>query len=127
MQGTGKSTDGRYIALASKATWHQNARGAPDHVMSQEKTSFKYVEGVKGKYGLVTENHSIAVDPAVIPPHSKVEIDGLGVRFADDKGGGIAGFHIDNFLGAGEKVVKEWLHGKINGRKVKVKYLGGNS
>lgn len=128
MQGTGKSADGRYIALDGKSTkWHLNSRGAPDHVMSQDATSFRYVDSVEGKYGPVTENHSIAVDPTVIHPHAVVEIDGVGRRFADDRGGGIKGYHIDNFLGAGDLVVKEWMSGNINGKKCKVKYIGGKS
>ena len=128
MQGTGKDTDGRYIALAQMTGgWHRNSRGAPDRVMSPNGTSFKYVQGVIGKYGLVTENRSIAVDAHVIPPHAKVNIDGVGDRSADDKGSAIRDYHIDNFLGAGAAVVKTWMRGGVNGTKRRVKYLGGGS
>ncbi|MGK5024734.1 3D domain-containing protein [Janthinobacterium sp. RB2R34] len=107
MQGTGKDTDGRYIALTQLiGGWHRNARGAPDRVASQTGTSFRYVQSVEGKYGTVRENHSMAVDISVIPAHAKVDIDGVGTRYADDKGSAIRAYHIDNFLGAGAAVVK---------------------
>ncbi|SEN09616.1 3D (Asp-Asp-Asp) domain-containing protein [Duganella sp. CF517] len=126
MQGTGKDTEGHYIGLTQMSGgWHRNSRGAPDRVMSQTGTSFRYVDGVVGKYGLVTENHSIAVDPSIIPPHAKVDIEGVGPRFADDKGSAIRTYHIDNFIGAGESVVRTWMRGGVNGTKRRVKYLGG--
>jgi len=124
MQGTGVDTNGRYIALLSmKGNWFLNSRGAPDHV-SSKSTTFSYVTAQKGRFGLVKENHSIAVDPHVIPPRAKVEIEGLGVRFADDKGSKILSYHIDNFLGVGNAVVTAWLRGGINGTRRRVKYLG---
>lgn len=125
MQGTGMAADGKYIALNKMPNgWTRNSRGAPDQVASRNTTSFKYANGVNGKFGLVTENHSIAIDPTIIPPGARVEIDGVGERSADDTGGGIDFYHIDNFLGAGKAVVKAWLRGKVNGTQRKVKYLG---
>jgi 3D (Asp-Asp-Asp) domain-containing protein len=43
---------------------------------------------------------TIAVDPSVIPRGSKVAIDLLGGRIAQDGGGWINGYHIDNYMGA---------------------------
>lgn len=87
------------------------------HFTSRETTSFKYRDGVIGRYGLVTANNSIAVDPKIIPPNAKVEIDGVGKRSAHDTGDSIKFYHVDNFLGAGKDVVKGWFRGGINGRK----------
>ena len=128
MQGTGKDTNDRYITLTQMTGgWHRNSRGAPDRVMTQNGASFRYVEGVVGKYGLVKEDHSIAVDANIIPPHAKVNIEGVGDRSADDKGSAIREYHIDNFLGAGAAVVTAWMRGGVNGTKRRVKYLGGDS
>ncbi|WP_199538636.1 3D domain-containing protein [Duganella sp. BJB475] len=124
MQGTGMDLSGQYIALLHMTgKWINNSRGNPDHVLPQN-TAFQYVPAVKGKFGLVKENHSIAVDPHVIPGDAKVEIEGVGLRFADDKGSAIKNYHIDNFLGAGNAVVKAWLHGGVNGTQRRVKFLG---
>lgn len=125
MQGTGKDTEGRYIALAQLVGgWHRNSRGAPERVASQAGTSFRYVQSVEGKYGPVRENHSMAVDISVIPARAKVDIDGVGTRYADDKGSAIRTYHIDNFLGAGAAVVKAWMIGGVNGTRRQVKYFG---
>lgn len=125
MQGTGMATDGKYVALNKMlGGWTRNSRGAPDQVASRNTTTFKYVTGVNGKFGLVKENRSIAIDPTIIPARSRVEIDGVGERSADDTGGGINSYHIDNFLGAGKAVVKAWLRGGVNGTQRKVKFLG---
>lgn len=125
MQGTGESTDGRYIKLKTEhVAWHRNRAGHPDYLQDSGSASFVYSSEVRGAYGPVTKNHSIAVDPRVIPEHARVEIEGVGTRFADDNGHGIKDYHIDNFLGAGENVVKAWLRGGINGTKRNVKYIG---
>ncbi|WP_175023159.1 3D domain-containing protein [Rugamonas rivuli] len=124
MQGTGMDTNGKYISLLHmRGHWIANSRGAPDHVLSQD-TAFQYVSAVKGKFGLVKENHSIAVDPHVIPPRAQVDIDGVGLRFADDKGSKIVSYHIDNFLGSGKAVVQVWLSEGVNGTHRRVKFLG---
>jgi 3D (Asp-Asp-Asp) domain-containing protein len=39
------------------------------------------------------------VDPKVIPLGSKIYIEGLGERIAEDVGGGVKGHHIDVYLG----------------------------
>ena len=42
---------------------------------------------------------TVAVDPKVIPLGSKIYIEGLGERIAEDVGGGVKGHHIDVYLG----------------------------
>lgn len=41
---------------------------------------------------------TIAVDPTVIPLGSRVYIEGIGERIAEDVGGGVRGQHIDLYL-----------------------------
>ena len=42
---------------------------------------------------------TVAVDPKVIPLGSRIFIEGLGERIAEDVGGGVKGNHIDVYLG----------------------------
>lgn len=82
-----------------------------------------YMDSVPRAFGPVTANHSIAVDRNVIPPRAHVSIDGVGERYADDRGSAIVGRHIDNFLGSGAGVVQAWLHAGVNGTQRRVKYI----
>lgn len=43
---------------------------------------------------------TVAVDPSVIPLGSRIYIEGLGERVAEDVGGGVKGNHIDVYLGS---------------------------
>jgi len=47
-----------------------------------------------------TVGTSIAVDPTVIPRRSSVNVDILGQRIAEDTGGRIKGYHIDDYMGS---------------------------
>lgn len=127
MQGTGRTTEGKYIRLNNKpGGWQKNKKGSPERLANPSAAEFAYASGIHGSYDDLKENYSIAVDKVVIPKKAKVEIEGLGERVADDSGGAIDLYHIDNFLGSGKAVVKAWLKGGINGTKRRVKYLGAN-
>lgn len=127
MQGTGKTTEGKYVRLKNKpGGWESNQKGSPVRLANPSAAEFAYATGIHGKYDDLKENYSIAVDKDVIPKKAKVTIDGLGERVADDSGGAIDLYHIDNFLGTGRAVVKAWLKGGVNGTKRRVKYLGDN-
>ena len=54
------------------------------------------------------------MDPKVIPYGSKVYIEGIGTRIAEDCGGGIKGKMIDIFMSSNAECIK---HGR---RKLKV-------
>ncbi len=126
MQGTGKALNGRYVRFVHMTTtWHLNPHTHHrDHIEDPAQVTFAYTNSVQGSFGPVTENHSIAVDRNVIPPHAHVNIEGVGDRYADDRGSAINGYHIDNFLGAGADVVTAWVHGAINGTQQRVKFIG---
>lgn len=125
MQGTGKTTQGRYVRLKNKpGGWQTNAKGTPQRLANPSAAEFSYAHGIHGKYDDLKEVYSIAVDKNIIPKKARVEIEGLGERVADDSGGAIDLYHIDSFLGSGKAVVKAWLKGGINGTERKVKYLG---
>ncbi len=56
--------------------------------------------GTKAKAG-----RTIAVDPSVIPIGSKVHIDGIGYRIAEDVGGAIKGNKIDVFFNSHQEAL----------------------
>lgn len=68
----------------------------------------EYADGftATGKEALV-ENRIVAVDPGVIPLHSKICIEGLGIYNAEDVGGMIKGNHIDILMESHDKAL-EW-------------------
>lgn len=125
MQGTGRTTEGKYVRLQNKpGGWLQNKKGNPERLANPSAAQFAYATGVHGAYDDLEEGRSIAVDKSIIPKKAKVVIDGLGQRVADDSGGAIRLYHIDNFLGSGRAVVTAWLKGGINGTERRVKFLG---
>ena len=126
MQGTGIATNGKYIRIVNKPGWKNNSKGNPERLEKPDSAIFAYASGFHGKFADITEGHSIAVDIKIIPKRSTVEIDGVGLRVADDTGGGIKIYHIDNFLGPGKAVVKAWLKGGVNGTNRHVKFLGAD-
>jgi 3D (Asp-Asp-Asp) domain-containing protein len=126
MQGTGMALNGQYVRPTRVgSTWATNTRGNPTRMANPGGVTFAYTGTVQGAFGVVTAGHSMAVDPAVIPPHGKVEIDSVGTRYADDRGSRIQGYHIDNFLGAGVAVVQTWQASGFNSSQRKVKFIGG--
>ncbi|MGF6597627.1 3D (Asp-Asp-Asp) domain-containing protein [Paraburkholderia sp. GAS448] len=128
MQGTGKASNGRYIRPTQvNSGWHRNNRGNRDYLDNPDGVAFSYTDSVQGAYGLVTENHSIAVDPNVIPKRAQVNIEMVGRRFVDDTGSAIIGHHIDNFVGAGAAIQATWESGPVNNTQRKVKYIGFGS
>lgn len=54
--------------------------------------------GITATGRIAQPQHTIAVDPALIPLGSIVYIDGIGYRVAEDVGGAIKGRHIDVFF-----------------------------
>src|SRR5262249_14731868 len=48
---------------------------------------------------LARAGRTVAVDPKVIPLGSRIFIEGLGERIAEDVGGAVRGKHIDVYLG----------------------------
>ncbi|WP_206600366.1 3D domain-containing protein [Chromobacterium sphagni] len=93
MQGTGRTLDGKYI--------HYDARGKCFNLDTCARTS----NGSCAQPGV-----TIAVDPAIIPRTKKgatVNVNILGQRVAQDGGGWINGFHIDDFMGVGVKACQK--------------------
>lgn len=128
MQGTGKASNGRYIRPTQvNSGWHRNNHGNRDYLDNPDGVAFTYTDSVQGAYGPVTENHSIAVDPNVIPKRAQVSIEAVGNRFADDTGSAIIGHHIDNFVGAGATIRETWESGPVDNTQRKVKYIGFRS
>lgn len=125
MQGTGKAINGQYVRPIKVASnWVKNKAGNPVRIANSSAVSFSYTSTVQGAFGAVSADHSIAVDPHIIPPRAQVEIDSIGLRHADDRGSQIVEYHIDNFLGSGEAVVRAWGRSGVNKTQRRVKFKG---
>jgi len=131
MQGTGETLDDQYVRFdGGGGGWHDNAAGHPDELNHPETAQLSNTDGAHGSYANVVEGRSIAIDPHVVPPRSRVSItssDGsraLGERHADDTGGGIRGYHIDHFSGAGSAATARWTAQGGDMTNAKVKFLG---
>ena len=55
-------------------------------------------------------NHTIAVDPKIIPLGSRVLINGIEY-VAEDVGGGVNGNHIDIFVGSYSETYSDFCNG----------------
>lgn len=65
---------------------------------STGKTPSHPAYGITSSGAKVKENHTIAVDPDVIPMGSLVYIEGVGIRKAEDTGSAIKGARIDVYI-----------------------------
>lgn len=91
LNGSGRTTDGRFIHWKGKGKygWEPCAKTYTNTCAERGRT--------------------VAVDPAVIPLSSHIEIDTRGARHAEDTGGGIGLYHIDDFWGEDyDGCVHEW-------------------
>ena len=68
------------------------------------------------------ENHTIAVDPSVIPLGTYVYIEGIGIRKAEDTGSAIKGRKIDVYIPELEEALEFGVK-----KNVKVYVLGTSS
>lgn len=130
MQGTGKATNGQFVRLATSNVKWARVHGNRHHVDNPKEIRFSYATGVHGKYRQLTDGKSIAVDPHIIPPKSRVTItseDGardLGQNSADDVGSAIKGHHVDYFVGTGKQPLTLWRTNGGNLNRARIKLLG---
>lgn len=131
MQGTGQTLDNQFVRFdGGGGGWHHNAGGHPDELNHPDTAHLHSTDAAHGAFADVQQDHSIAIDPRVIPGRSRVYIasgDGsrvIGERHADDTGGGIHGFHIDHFSGAGNAATTRWEAAGGDMHNAKVKFLG---
>ena len=54
--------------------------------------------------------YTVAVDPDYIPLGSRIFIEGLGWRYAEDTGGSVTGYEIDVFVESHEKALQLGRH-----------------
>ncbi len=106
MQGSGRTSDGRYIQI----DW---LLGDPQGV----NTCFREVDFPTTASGDPLEPMvTIAADPNIIPLGSDVFIEGIGTRTAQDTGGAITGYCIDVYVGIGQAAMDDWeniLHSTV--------------
>ena len=70
-------------------------------------------DGITASGKAATENHTLAC-PKQYPFGTKIEIEGVGVRTCEDRGGAIKGEHFDLYFGGEEKLqeAKQWGNNK---------------
>lgn len=127
MEGSGRGSDDKYIALSSKKKLHWD--GPPKTwIINREDAKFEYTSTALGNSSNPLEPYvSIAVDPNILPLTHRVDILGpraLGVRRADDVGDDIKGHHFDHYVGVGNAAVQRWKSQGGGIDAAKVKYLG---
>lgn len=70
--------------------------------------------GITSSGARVQENHTIAVDPQLIPMGSLVYIEGIGIRRAEDTGSAIKGNRIDVYIPDLQEALKFGVKKDIN-------------
>lgn len=78
------------------------------------------LDGITASGNIVKENCTIASDWDVLPPGTKVFIEGIGIRTVEDKGGAVKGNHIDVYLNKSDDEIK-----KLGVKTAKVYLIGG--
>ncbi len=112
MQGSGQDLNGNIITI----DWAASGRPLnPNNVCFRMDTCARTASGACAQAGT-----TIAVDRTVIPMGANVNIQNLGNRTAQDTGGAIIGYHIDEFRGFGRAAMQGW--GNFNAT---VRYLSG--
>lgn len=81
-------TDVFYATLTAYTAGYESTGKTPSHP----------AYGITASGAKVKENHTIAVDPDVIPLGSLVYIEGIGLRKAEDTGSAIKGHKIDIYI-----------------------------
>lgn len=112
MEGSGQSAGGSIVTI----DW--NGSGTPlrrNNVCFRVDTCARTASGVCATVGT-----TIAVDTTVLPFDAQVNIETVGIRTAQDTGGGIRGEHVDVFVGAGRANISNF--GRNNRT---VRYIGG--
>jgi 3D (Asp-Asp-Asp) domain-containing protein len=89
MQGSGVALDGTTIHYAGRGCYNTD-------------TCARTATGACAVVG-----STIAVDPNIIPKRSTVDVKIIGSRNAQDTGGRITGYHIDEYLGPQPKLCKQ--------------------
>lgn len=89
MQGSGVALDGTTIHYAGHGCYNTD-------------TCARTATGACAVVGT-----TIAVDPNIIPKRSSVNVKIIGARTAQDTGGRITGYHIDEYLGPQPKLCKQ--------------------
>lgn len=84
------------------ATEEQNFRKTATFTLTAycacSKCCGKWADGITASGTVATEGRTVAVDRNIVPMGSKLEIEGIGTRIAEDTGSGVNGNHIDIFF-----------------------------
>lgn len=99
MEGSGQDAAGNVIGIDFNATPNPTR----NNVCFEIQTCPRTASGACAVAGT-----TIAVDRSIIPMGANVNIDGVGDRIAQDTGGAINGYHIDNFVGFGRAAIQAW-------------------
>lgn len=112
LSGDGNITDVFFATLTAYTAGYESTGKTPSHP--------EY--GITASGAKVKENHTIAVDPSVIPLGTYVYIEGIGIRKAEDTGSAIKGRKIDVYIPELEEALEFGVK-----KNVKVYVLGTSS